>query len=174
MATESAVSYQATKLTLETGQAYETFLERFEQAVPAFPLERLAPLAAHSAPWQEVLDLTSAAAPHDFLVYSKLDAGQVMSLAGHSTRTAAYLVGNHTIAERMFRHDPSAMLHAPLRAVLWAGADGLARLAFDLPSAQFACFGNPEIAAVGVELDRKIAALLEHLDVAVPRALLTS
>jgi hypothetical protein len=28
-------------------------------------------------------------------------------------------MGNHTIAEQMFRYDPRAMLYAPLRTIIW-------------------------------------------------------
>ena len=41
-------------------------------------------------------------------------------------------------------------------------------------STQFAGFGIPAVSAVGVELDRKLAALLEALGVEVPMALLSS
>src|SRR5205809_5190389 len=41
------------------------------------------------------------------------------------------------------------------------------------PSTQFGSFGVPAVAAVGVELDRKLAALLEALRVEVPMALLS-
>jgi hypothetical protein len=44
-------------------------------------------------------------------------------------------------------------------------------LAVDQPSTRFASFGNPEIAAVGTELDGKLADLLTTLDIAVPAEL---
>jgi hypothetical protein len=81
---------------------------------------------------------------------------------------------NHTIAERMYRHDPTVMLHAPLRTLIWGGPDGAARLSVDQPSSHFGGYGRPEIAAVGVDLDRKLATLLAHLGVDVPESLLTS
>ncbi|MDT5348412.1 MAG: hypothetical protein QOH91_1699 [Mycobacterium sp.] len=33
-------------------------------------------------------------------------------------KATEYLMGNHTIAECIFRHDPAVMLHAPLRTVV--------------------------------------------------------
>lgn len=45
-------------------------------------------------------------------------------------------------------------------------------LTFDQPSDQFGSFGNVEVTAVGVELDRKLTALLFELGVRVPDALL--
>jgi hypothetical protein len=44
----------------------------------------------------------------------------------------SYLMGNHTIAERMFRHNPSVMLHAPLRTAIWSTTNGPTRFTFDL------------------------------------------
>jgi hypothetical protein len=50
--------------------------------------------------------------------------------------------------------------------------DGPARFTFDKPSDRFGSFADPAVTAVGVELDHELAALLEHLGVAVPDALL--
>lgn len=77
-----------------------------------------------------------------------------------SWRTTQCLMGNHTIAERMFRHDPSVMLHAPLRTVLYADADGVTKLGVDQPSLLFDSYGKPEMSAVGRELDGLLAGLL--------------
>ena len=83
-------------------------------------------------------------------------------------------MGNVTIAERMFRHDPRAMLYAPLHTAIWEDEHGRAWFTADQPSTQFGSFGIPAVSAVGVELDRKLAALLDALDVEVPTALLSS
>ena len=69
-------------------------------------------------------------------------------------------MGNHTIAERMFRHDPSVMLHAPLRTLLYADPDGDTKLAVDQPSLLFASYDNPHITDVGRELDALLAQLI--------------
>ena len=46
--------------------------------------------------------------PHGFFIFWRTDMTPVMSLAGDSGQCAAYLMGNHIFAERMFRHDPRA------------------------------------------------------------------
>jgi hypothetical protein len=97
-----------------------------------------------------------------------------MEAAGDGADCVAYLMGNHVTAERMFRHDPRAMLYAPLRTVIWEDSSGGAWFTVDQPRTQFGSFGLPEVSSVGVELDRKLAALLEVLDVDVPEALLQS
>jgi hypothetical protein len=52
--------------------------------------------------------------------------------------------------------------------VTWEDQHGDAWFAADQPSKQFASLDIPEIAEVGVELDHKLAALLDALAVAVP------
>jgi uncharacterized protein (DUF302 family) len=147
------------------------FQGRYEVAVPAIPRDSVARLVAQKAPWSEMLELIEASAPHGFLIYFRNDVHPVMALAGDEAACVSYLMGNHTIAERMFRHDPRAMLYAPLHTVIWEDAAGDAWFTVDQPSTQFASFDIPEIAAVGVELDRKLAALCDALEIPVPESL---
>src|SRR6202034_4021768 len=63
-------------------------------------------------------------APNDLMVYAKIDASDFLSLAGHRTQAIEDLVGNHVIAETMFRHDAKALLYAPLRMLIYSDADG--------------------------------------------------
>lgn len=42
-----------------------------------------------------------------------------MRLAGDTAKGTFYLMGNHTIAERMYRHHPAVMLYAPLHTMIW-------------------------------------------------------
>ena len=67
-----------------------------------------------------------------------------------------YLMGNHTIAERMFRFDALVMTYAPLRVACTADHDGWVWFTFDQPSTQFGSFAIPDVAAVGADLDRKL------------------
>ena len=150
------------------------FQALYEREVPPNPVEEIVALEQRGASWAEVLDLHAELAWHGFLIYWRNDVHPVMQLAGDDSDCIAYLMGNVTIAEQMFRHDPRAMLYAPLRTAIWEDAHGQAWFTVDQPSTQFASFGIPEVTAVGVELDRKLAALLEALRVEVPMALLAS
>ena len=150
------------------------FQQLYEQAVPAEPVDKVAALVERGASWAEVIDLHAEVATHGFLIYWRNDVHGVMQLSHDDNDCIAYLMGNATIAERMFRHDPRAMLYAPLRTVIWEDADGRAWFTVDRPSTQFGSFGIPEVTAVGIELDRKLAALLEALRVEVPMTLLSS
>jgi uncharacterized protein (DUF302 family) len=163
--------HEVTRMVFDTGQPYEEFRARYEDAVPELDSKRLTALAERGAPWQEVVADADASAPHGFLIYWRADLTPVMSLAGDSGRCTAYLMGNHIIAERMYRHDPSVMLYVPLRTVIYVDGANRTRFAVDRPSTVLASFASPPILEVATELDRKLAALLGALDVPAHEAL---
>jgi uncharacterized protein (DUF302 family) len=159
--------YRAPRLTLPI-PAVREFQKRYETAVPDLPIAAVADLVSRRAPWSDMVELIERSAPHGFLIYFRNEIHPVMALAGDRADCVAYLMGNHIIAERMFRHDPRAMMYAPLHTVIWEDKHGDAWFTVDQPSKQFASFDNPDIAKVGIELDHKLAALLDTLAVRVP------
>ncbi len=119
------VWYRAPRFTIPV-QGVSEFRARYETAVPDLPLEQVMELVSRRAPWPEMLALIESWAPYGFLIYFRNELHPVMSLAGDHADCVAYLMGNHTIAERMFRHDPRAMMYAPLHTVIWEDKDGAA------------------------------------------------
>ena len=164
----STVHYTSTRLTVQVGSRPGEFQALYEEAVPTWSQDKMKALVERQVSWQEMIDLVNAAAPWGFLIYNKIDTTPVVRLAGDRASAVNYLMGNHTIMERMYRHEPAVFLYAPLHTVIWSQPEGGAYFTFDQPSGQFASFGHPEVAAVGLELDRKMAALLDHLGVRVP------
>jgi uncharacterized protein (DUF302 family) len=164
--------YGVSRLTVPIPPVRE-FQARYESAVPEVPADAVAELVSRKSPWLEMRRLIDRAAPHGFLIYFRNDVHPVMTLAGDNSDCISYLMGNHIIAERMFKYDPRVMLYAPLRTAIWEDKDGHGWFTTDQPSTLFASFTVPEIAEVGVDLDRKLAALLAYLDVPVPDALRT-
>ena len=166
--TASAAPRTVHRLTIDIDAPFDDFRARYEAAVPAYDLTGLAQIST----WNGVVEDAERAAPgQGFLRYGTIDASPPFALAGHKARSVIYLMGNHTIAETMYRHDPGIMLYAPLRLCLYEGLDGVAHLSVDRPSDQFGSFGDPDIAATGTMLDQKLAALLTGLGVAVPDGL---
>ena len=103
---ESSVRYSVNRLTVETHSTPAEFQSRYEEAVPSLPAEHVAALVQQHAPWQEMVDLVAAAAPHGFLIYFKNDVDPVVRLAGDRASGVAYLMGNHITMERMYRTSP--------------------------------------------------------------------
>lgn len=166
--TSSTQTRTVRRLTIDIDAPFDDVRARYEEAVPAYDLAARVP---HLANWEAVVADADRAAPAGFLRYGTIDASPVFALAGHKARSVIYLMGNHTIAETMYRHDPAILLYAPLRLCLYEGLDGGTHLSIDQPGDQFGSFGNPDIAATGRLLDQKLAALLAGLGFAVPDSL---
>ncbi|HVV20736.1 MAG TPA: DUF302 domain-containing protein [Pseudonocardiaceae bacterium] len=165
------VSHAVVRWSFDTRSSFDEFRARYEAAVPERDLDRIARLRAEHASWDAVLADAENSAPHGFLRFWSTDVGGLMRLAGHRGPCVSYLMGNHTIAERMYRHDPAVMLYAPLRTTIHEDRHGVTRFSLDRPSTHFASFGDPDITSVGLQLDRKVINLLRVLDVPVPAAL---
>lgn len=166
------ILYQVARLDIAAGDNYDDFRRRFETAVPMWNRDRGVEQIERKAPWRDVIATVVAEAPHDFLLYWKLDMSLLMSLAGNTRHATEYLMGNHVIAEMMYRHDPAVALYVPLRCAIYESDTG-ARFSIEQPSANLASLERDEITKVGVDLDRKLAKLLTALDVEVPAALTT-
>lgn len=165
--------HQVTRLAFDTGQPYEKFRSRYEAAVPQLDPRRLAAFNGRHARWQEVAAEAGPSGPHGFLIYWRADMTPVLTTADDARPCTAYLMGDHTTAEAVYRHDPSAMLYVPLQTVIYIDAGDRTRLVVDQPSTVFASFSNPRITQARIELDRKLADLLEALGVPGRQALTT-
>jgi hypothetical protein len=165
------ISHQVDRLTIRIGDTFEGFRNRYQQAVPVFQSERFESLVERGVDWQAVLEATAENAPHDFILYWSHDFTSLMRLAGDGGRCVEYLMGNHTIAQKMYRYNPAILLYAPLRTAIVEDTDGVTWFTVDRPSTRFSSFNTPQITEVGIELDHKLAALLAHLDAPVPAAL---
>ena len=161
------VPHTVNRLVFRSADSYDELRSRYEAAVPAFDWAMI----DSAASWDEVLELTAAAAPVGFLLYGRLDIERFMAKNGHAARSTTYLMGNHTVAETMYGHNAGVMLYAPLRTVIFEDPDGVACFAIDQPSTRFASFDNGAIAAAGRELDARLAALLDTLGLPVPDGL---
>jgi hypothetical protein len=148
-------------------EPYDAARERYETLVPEVDSARFSDMDS----WQAVLELAEINAPHGFMRYASMDVTQTMALSRLPWKATQYLMGNHTIAEGVYRHDPSVMLHAPLRTLLYVDVTGDTKLAVDQPSLLFASYHNPDIAMVGEELDALLAELIELLDGETPHQL---
>jgi len=164
-------SHQVDRLTIRIDDSFDGFRHRYEQAVPVFQRARFDSLVERGVDWQIVLEATAENAPHDFILYWSHDFTSLMSLAGDRGRCVEYLMGNHTIAEKMYRHNPAILLYAPLRTAIVEDEHGVTWFTVDQPSTRFGSFNTPQITRVGIELDHKLAALLGHLGAPVPKAL---
>jgi len=163
----TAIDHSSRRLVVALPAPYDEAREQYETLVPEVDFARFFQMAS----WQATLELAEINAPHGFMRYDRGDVTATMAGSTSLWKATQYLMGNHTIAERMFRHDPSVMLHAPLRTLLYADADGDTKFAVDQPSVLFASYHNPDIDTVGKELDALLIGLIELLGGEVPKQL---
>ena len=163
--------YVVDRMTIPTGMIQSEFRLLFEDAVPSLPRDQVLGLEARGAPWCEMVDLIEEAAPWGFLIYWTNDVDRLVHLAGDSSSAVAYLMGNHILMERMFRCEPAVVMYAPLHVAIWSHSDEQAFFTIDKPSDQFRSFADRRVTDVGLDLDAKLAALLEHLHLTVPDTL---
>jgi uncharacterized protein (DUF302 family) len=161
----NVVSHSMNRIDIATGVDFEEFRAAFEKAAPPFDPATVSGIVERGGSWDDVLAAAAINAPHELMVYAKIDALPLLALAGHTTDAVEYLLGNHTIAETMFRHDPKALLYAPLRVLIYADAHGNAVFSMDQPSAAFGSLGIAEVTRVGESLDRKVANLLRVIGI---------
>ena len=65
-------------------------------------------------------------------------------------------------AIRLLAADPRAGFEAPIRIYLYENADGTGTVSYLPPSAVFAPYRNPEIQAIGAELDPILKAIVDR------------
>ena len=154
-----------TRLDIFTGMPFDEFRAALEKAAPPFDAAPVARIIADGGDWDDIRAAMRINAPNELIVYAMIDGTSLMAVAGHHTKAIEYLLGNHIIAESMFRYDPHALLYAPLRILLYADAEDQAVFSLQQPSTVFGSLGIPEVTAVGEGLDRKVDALLRVIGV---------
>jgi uncharacterized protein (DUF302 family) len=152
--------HDMTRVDIATGMAFDEFVAALEKAVPLFDRATMQRIVAQGGNWDDVRAAVTKNAPNELMVYARIDATELLAVAGHRTRAIEYLIGNHVIAETMFRHDPKALLYAPLRMLVYSDAEDNAIFTMERPSAAFGSLGIAEVTKVGEGLDRKVAKVL--------------
>jgi len=169
--TVSRVEHAMTRLNINTGIPFDEFRTAFERAAPAFDPAPYLEIIRAGGSWADVKAEVASYAPHGLMIYASIDATALMAFAGHQGQAVEYLLGNHVIAETMYRRDRNALLYAPLRVLVFSDSAGDAVFGIDQPSTVFAGLHDPDIAATGVLLDGKVSGLLRAIGVAVDERL---
>ena len=157
--------HSMTRVDVFTGVGFDEFLTAFEAAAPRYDPVPMQRIVESGGTWDEVRAKVAENAPNELMVYAKIDGVPLLGVAGHDVKAVEYLLGNHVIAETMFRHDPKALLYAPLRVLVYSDPDGNAVFSMDRPGSAFGSLGIAEVTQVGLSLDRKVANLLRVIGV---------
>lgn len=169
--TETTAEYAATRVQLHTNARFESFVAAFESAVPALTDADAVARLADDHDWTGFVRGLQWEAPSGFVRVQTLRPDGLMRFAGSPTASAVWLVVNHGIGARLFRHDPATALYSPLRIEAHAAREPGTLIGFDLPSANLKGFGINKLTQAGAELDRALGDLLEDLGMPRPAVL---
>jgi uncharacterized protein (DUF302 family) len=161
----NAIVHTMTRLDIPTAMGYNEFRDAFESAAPVVDMDALDKITARRGSWDDVRAAVASNAPNGLITFAAIDATPLMALAGHHTKAVEYLLGNHVIAEQMFRNDPLALLYAPLRILIHSDANDEAVFSLDQPSSVFESLEDSAISEVGRDLDDKVVSLLKVIGV---------
>ncbi|MFC4244437.1 hypothetical protein ACFOYW_13750 [Gryllotalpicola reticulitermitis] len=170
-ATERSTDYAGTRVELASNARFEALVAAFEQAVPELTDAAALARVAEEGDWASFARGLAWEAPSGFVRVFSSRPGELFRLAGSGTPSAVWLIVNHPIAARLYRHDPATMLYSPLRIEAHAASPAGTVLAFDVPSARLRGFGINKITQAGAELDRALGDLVEDLGLPRPAAL---
>jgi hypothetical protein len=177
---DTTVDYRGQRVRLVTGVRFDVLVDAFELAVPELSDADALARLAEAGDWTGFVRELAWESPSGFFRVWSSRPGELMRRAGSAVSSVVWLIANHGIAARLFRHDPAAMLYSPLRieAHALSGTSASAEpaasgtlVSFDVPSAQLRGFDVNKITQAGAELDRALGDLLEDIGLPRPTAL---
>ncbi|QBR01367.1 DUF302 domain-containing protein [Paraburkholderia pallida] len=157
----SSQQIAVTHVTLEAKVDFGAFTQHLEALLGRFDPSSLKALL-QTDPAAADARLAKMEGDQGLMIFSTQNHGMVLNIAGAPRQAIRYNIGNPRVAMQMTRHDIRAGLYAPLSVLVYEAAPGTVRVEYDQPSTLFGQFGNADVAAVGRELDGKLARVVEH------------
>ena len=111
--------------------------------------------------WEQIaLAIEKRLGTSGFTIFSMVEQGQLLSLAGKPRRVVQYAVGNPLPAIQMIEHVLEVALYAPLRLAVYEGQQGATFVAYDSFSSLLSQYHRPGIAAVAQLVEQKLESLV--------------
>jgi len=121
-------------------------------------------LAADNASWEQVTQaIEKQLGSSGFSLFSKVDHGALLSLAGKPRRVSQYAIGNPLLAIQMVEHLPEVALYAPLRLAVYEEEEGRTFVAYDRFSSLLAQYQRAEITPIAQLVEQKLEALVAEV-----------
>ena len=92
-------------------------------------------------------------------IFSKVEQGQLLSLAGKSARVIQYAIGNPLLAIQMIEHVPEVALYAPLRVAVYESNDKTC-VAYDRFTSLLAPHQHPQVNSIAQLVEQKVEELV--------------
>lgn len=147
-------------IRISSTRSFDEVRTALESRIRPFRSERVMPFVMKGDIAGARGELEQLAAPTGLSILYSLDHGLALSLEGAPRKAVGYGIGNVLTAASMNQHNLAAGLYAPIRVVLYEGADGTALFEYDQPSSMFGLFGDAMIDSVAAKLDLTLKNLL--------------
>lgn len=141
-------------------RSFDEVKAALESRIRPFQIDRLTPFFQQGDMAGARAHLEELAAPTGLSILYSLNHGGALAMDGRPRKAVGYGVGNVLTAVSMNKHNLAAGLYAPIRVVLYEGADGTAVFEYDRPSSMFGLLGNAAIDSVAARLDVTLKELL--------------
>lgn len=168
---EDNAMIQTTSITIEhsvvtSNRSYEQVIESLEArlGMAGNTDEFVRQLAAVNASWERVTQaIEKQLGTSGFTIFSKINHGDLLSLAGKSRRVSQYAIGNALLALQMVEHLPEVALYAPLRLVVYEENGGRTVVAYDRFSSLLLPYQHAEITPIVQLVEQKLEALVAEV-----------
>jgi uncharacterized protein (DUF302 family) len=168
---ENRAMRQTINITIEhcvvaSNRSYEQVIEALEArlGVAGNVDELVRQLAADKASWEQVTHaIEKQLGTSGFTIFSKVDHGTLLSLAGKPRRVSQYAIGNPLLALQMVEHLPEVALYAPLRLAVYEKNGGKTAVTYDRFSSLLAPYQRAEITPIAQLVEQKLEALVAEV-----------
>jgi uncharacterized protein (DUF302 family) len=150
-------------IRIRSTRSFDEVRAALESRIRPFRIERVMPFVQKGDMAGARAELEQLAAPTGLSILYSLDHGLALALEGGPRKAVGYGIGNVLTAAAMNKHNLAAGLYAPIRVVLYEGADGTAVFEYDKPSSMFGLYGDASINSVATKLDVMLKELLMHV-----------
>lgn len=147
-------------IRISSKRSFDEVKAALESRIRPFQIDRLMPFFQKGDMAGARAHLEELAAPTGLSILYSLNHGGALAMDGPPRKAVGYGIGNVLTAVSMNKHNLAAGLYAPIRVVLYEGADGTAVFEYDRPSSMFGLLGNAAIDSVAARLDVTLKELL--------------
>lgn len=160
MARFDSAALEVRHVAIEFDVGFDPFVAQLERVLglldpAALSLMTSDPTAARSK-------LEASQGEQGLMLFSSQNHGGLFAMQGKLRKAVRMHIGNPLIAFEMTQHEIRAALYMPLTVLIYERTPAAVTVEFELPSSQFAQFGNPTIDLVARALDDKLEAVLDR------------
>lgn len=162
---------QTTKITIEhvvvtSTKSYEQVTALLEErmGVAVELAEVLENLRTAKSSWEQVArEIEKRLGKSSFSIFSRIDHGVLLSLAGKPSKAIQYTIGNPLLAVQMTEQVLPVSLYAPFKLAVYEDDKARTIISYDRLSSLVAQYHNEKVIAIAHIVDKKLEDLVAEV-----------